>query len=154
MSPKDKDYKSSMKKAAISCFLTWLVPGMGHLYLGKKLSAAVFFCTIHAAFILGFIHDGRFFLVDDRHSAMSYLQTMTNIAVGPLDIAGRSYIYGYPIYFLSKHQGEFYHSTILKIRRRIESPVSGYGTAYLLTAGLMNILLFLDVFDISIRRKE
>lgn len=154
MNLKGKNHKSYLKKAVISCFLTWLVPGLGHLYLGKKLTALVFFIIVHITFIMGFSHDGRFFLVDERHSVMSYLQTMANIAVGPLDMAGRIYTYGHLTYSITKNRNEAHDKTISTMRKRIESPVSGYGTAYLLTAGLMNILLLLDVFDISIRRKE
>lgn len=154
MSQKEKKHGRHIQKTVYSCLLTWLIPGMGHLYLGKKLSAVVFFCVVHLAFLLGFTHDGRIFLVDEKHGVMSYLQTMTNLAVGPLDIMGRIYTYGHPAYFLPKHRGESYDATISTTRQRIKSPVSGYGTAYLLTAGLMNILLILDVFDISIRRKE
>ncbi len=142
------------KKAAVSCFLTWLVPGLGHLYLGKKVAAIIFFCIIHLTFLLGFVHDGRFFVIDERHSFMSYLQTMTNVAVGPLDMAGRVYTYNRLTYFLGTKSGKEYNETLSKMRKRIESPVSRYGTAYLLTAGLMNILLLMNVFDISIRRKE
>lgn len=147
-------HQKDFKKAIFSCFLTWLIPGMGHLYLGKKCSSIVFFLIIHTTFLLGFMHDGRFFLVDERHRAMSYLQTITNIAVGPLDFVGRAYTYGYPAYFLPRRHGEPYISLLSIMRERIRSPVSGYGTAYLLTAGLMNMLLMLDAFDISMRRKE
>jgi hypothetical protein len=154
MNLKTKERQGYFKKAAISLFLTWCVPGLGHLYLGKKIPAIVFFSIIHLAFILGFIHDGRFFVIDEKHSVMSYLQTMTNVAVGPLDIAGRAYSYGRLTYFLGEQHGEEYKETISTMRKRIESPISRYGTAYLLTAGLMNILLLLNIFDISIRRKD
>ncbi len=153
MNSRGKERQNHVKKAVLSCFLTWLVPGLGHLYLGKKVPALVFFCIIHLAFILGFTHDGRFFVIDEKHSVMSYLQTMTNIAVGPLDMAGRIYSYGHLTYFLPKQRNKNYEGTISTMRKRIESPVSRYGTAYLLTAGLMNILLMLNVFDISIRRR-
>ena len=39
-------------------------------------------------------------------------------------------------------------------RERARSGVSIYGTAYLWTAGLMNLLLLFDVWDIGTRRKS
>ena len=39
-------------------------------------------------------------------------------------------------------------------RQRARSGVSIYGTAYLWTAGLMNLLLLFDVWDIGRQRRE
>lgn len=154
MNSENKLHWGVLKKALVTCSLTWLVPGLGHLLLGKKLRAIVFFIVVHLSFILGFAADGRFFLVDKRAPVMSYLQTFANISAGPLDVAARTYIYGYPAYFLPKDEGPEYADLLMKMRERMKSLVSAYGTAYLLTAGLMNMLLILDVFDISIGRKE
>ena len=41
-----------------------------------------------------------------------------------------------------------------KTRARILAVTHEYGTTFLLTAGLMNILLILDVFDLGIGRKN
>ena len=42
----------------------------------------------------------------------------------------------------------------IALRSRNEAHDSAYGTAYLWTAGLMNLLLILDVFDIGVGRKN
>ena len=39
------------------------------------------------------------------------------------------------------------------MRERVKIVTGEYGTTYLLAAGLMNILLILDAFDIAIGRK-
>ena len=39
-------------------------------------------------------------------------------------------------------------------RQGVRSALSIYGTAYLWTAGLMNLLLLLDVWDLSRGRKD
>ncbi|MEW5805908.1 MAG: DUF6677 family protein [Acidobacteriota bacterium] len=145
---------TKFKRSLISMILTWLIPGIGHLYLGKKGRAVVFFIVVHLTFILGFVADGRFFLVDQRQPFMSYLQTATNMAAGPLDIVGRVYVYGSPAYFLPGEEEARSSFLMTRMRERMKSQGSAYGTAYLLTAGLMNLLLMLDVFDISIGRKE
>ena len=40
------------------------------------------------------------------------------------------------------------------ISTRQRSATSIYGTAYLWTAGLMNLLLLLDIWDIAVGRKD
>jgi hypothetical protein len=47
-----------------------------------------------------------------------------------------------------------YRSRIDTFRDRQRSAVSAYGTAYLWSAGLMNLLLLMDVWDIAKRRKD
>ena len=47
-----------------------------------------------------------------------------------------------------------YRPRIETFRDRQRSPVSAYGTAYLWSAGLMNLLLLMDVWDIANRRKD
>ncbi len=154
MDSKNDQKFESYRRALLAGFFTWLIPGLGHLFLGKKVRAVVFFIVVHCSLMLGFACDGRFFLVDKRQPFMSYLQTITNIAAGPLDIIGRTYVYSYPAYFLPAVDNLGNDSLLEKMRKRMESSISAYGTAYLLTAGLMNMLLMLDVFDISVRRKE
>ncbi len=154
MDSKTEGKFEAYRKAFLAGFLTWLIPGLGHLFLGKKVRAIVFFIIVHCSLTLGLACDGRFFLVDKRQPIMSYLQTITNLAAGPLDIVGRMYVYGYPAYFLPAFEEPGDDSLLVKMRERMESSISAYGTAYLLTAGLMNMLLILDVFDISVRRKE
>jgi hypothetical protein len=70
-------------------------------------------------------------------------------------------LYGAPVYRLpgedTAELGETRkpRSQVGKIlRTRTEAYDSAYGTAYLWTAGLLNLLLILDVFDIGIGRKE
>ncbi len=41
-----------------------------------------------------------------------------------------------------------------KLRARVRSVTYEYGNTFLLTAGLMNILLILDAFDIATGRKD
>ena len=45
------------------------------------------------------------------------------------------------------------HPNAKIFRERTRSPLSIYGTAYLWTAGLMNLLLLFDVWDIGMGRK-
>jgi len=145
----------------LACVLAWLVPGGGHLYLGKKLRAAVFFGLVTLSFVLGTALHGRFSVIDGRQPLLSELQVVACLGSGPMEIVTRSVLYGAPVYKLpdedASDQGETRRPRTVvgkTLRSRTEASNSAYGTAYLWTAGLMNLLLILDVFDIGIRRKD
>ena len=42
-----------LKDPALAGFLAWLVPGLGHLYQGRRAKAALFFVCIMGTFIYG-----------------------------------------------------------------------------------------------------
>jgi len=145
----------------LACIFAWLLPGAGHLYLGKKVRALVFFSLVTLSFILGIALHGRFSVVDGRQPLLSELQVVACLGSGPMEIAARTILYGAPVYKLpesdSTELGETRRPRTIvgkTLRSRTEAHDSAYGTAYLWTAGLMNLLLILDVFDIGIRRKE
>ncbi|PYT08478.1 MAG: hypothetical protein DMF49_05130 [Acidobacteria bacterium] len=143
-------------RATIACVLAWLAPGAGHLYLGRRLRAAVFFVVVMTTFSLGLAFEGKPSVIDRRQPLLSYLQVFANVGTGPMEAVAREKIFGQLAYRLPPEDaGPDPHSTIgLELRRRTQSEKTPYGTAYLWTAGLMNILLILDAFDIAIGRKQ
>ncbi len=55
-----------LKDPALAAFLAWLIPGLGHLYQGRKAKAGLFFVCIIGTFLYGMYlgsdfdpHDGR-----------------------------------------------------------------------------------------------
>ena len=42
-----------LKDPALAAFLTWLIPGLGHLYQGRRAKAALFFICIMTTFVYG-----------------------------------------------------------------------------------------------------
>jgi hypothetical protein len=113
------------------CVAAWLVPGLGHLLLGRKWRALILFASIIIMFVLGLAMQGQFFST----SSGSYLQTLGyygELGVGLAMPGARFFGYsGGDPFFIS----------------------SDYGTAYLVTAGMLNVLAVLDCFDIAMRRK-
>src|SRR5437867_12426449 len=145
----------------LACILAWILPGAGHWYLGKRSRALVFFTLVTLSFVLGAVLHGRFSVMDGRQPLLSELQVVACLGSGPMEIVTRSILYGAPVYKLpdedSSELGETRKPRTIvgkTLRSRTEAYDSAYGTAYLWTAGLMNLLLILDVFDIGIRRKE
>ena len=79
---------------------------------------------------------------------------IANLGIGPLDVVARLYIYGAAAYSLPKGvQGGVENKYSRIFRERTRSALSIYGTAYLWTAGLMNLLLLFDIWDIGMARK-
>ncbi|MEK7798406.1 MAG: DUF6677 family protein [Acidobacteriota bacterium] len=138
----------------VACFLAWLVPGLGHLYLRKKDRAAVFFTVVLGLFALGVASDGAASLFEPRQP-LSFLATLDNLATGPIDLVSRYHTYGGIVFALPGEDGDPRRTDLLnRLRARVRSVTYEYGTIFLLTAGLMNILLILDCYDIASGRKN
>src|SRR5262245_47660058 len=140
--------------AFLACVLAWGLPGAGHFYLGKRKRAAVFFAVVLATFLLGLANEGRAYLAD-REQPLTYLATLTNVATGPLDFLSRRATYHRLAYKLPLEENSPQAQALLAdMRSKVKMVTDEYGTTYLLTAGLMNMLLILDAFDIAIGRKS
>ncbi|NOZ95854.1 MAG: hypothetical protein GXP47_14110 [Acidobacteria bacterium] len=112
--------------------LAWLVPGLGHLILGRRVRAAVFAGVILACWVTGLLLHGEL-AVPRTGSPFSYLAFLACLGQGAPYILGRLL-----------HLG-------------LGDPMSagfGYGNTFLVTAGLMNLLTVLDVSDIARGMKD
>jgi hypothetical protein len=97
--------------------------------------------------------EGRVYLASPEQP-LSYLATFANLGLGPMDLLGRRASYDQILYRFPRETDRALHREILeKTRRRILASTHEYGTTFMLTASLMNILLILDAFDIGIGRK-
>src|SRR5208337_3970419 len=129
--PKTAARRPSIMTLVRLCVAAWLVPGLGHLLLGRKWRALILFASISIMFVLGLAMQGQFFSI----SSASYLQTLGyygELCVG-LAMPGAKF-FGY------SGGDPFFVS-------------SDYGTAYLVSAGMLNVLAVLDTYDIAMRRK-
>jgi len=132
----------------------WVAPGAGHALLGRTRRALLFAVLVWGSFALGLAHDGRLALRDERQPFLTTLQIVANLGVGPADVIARWATYGSPAYFMELGSGSATAGRTVEIfRDRARSAASIYGTAYLWTAGLMNLLLLFDVWDIGRGRK-
>ena len=95
--------------------------------------------------------DGRTYVYDRGHP-LTYLATFANVGLGPLDLVGRRMTYDRLVWRLPSDRSR--SDLVDKLREKIRSPLNEYGTTYLMTACLMNILLILDAFDVAKGRKE
>lgn len=112
--------------------LAWLFPGLGHLYLRKWRRGVVFAVLVLASILIGCELRGNLYRpVPDE--PLSKLGTLGAMGMGA------------PYFYL--RFGRDYRED--EVGAGFE-----YGTAFLLTAGLMNWLLVLDAWDISRGKKE
>ena len=118
--------------------LAYLVPGAGHLYLGRRARAITFFCIVVVMFLIG-IAIGALLL-----GVIAGLRAMTAPAAASWAAALGSLGSGV-IYWIAVWMG---------VHGDVTSSTFEHGTAFTITAGLMNLLLVLDVFDIAQERKE
>jgi hypothetical protein len=112
--------------------LAWLVPGLGHLLLGRRSRAAVFAIVITIGFVTGIVVEGEL-IMPRAGDPLSFLAALANLGSGVLFFAARF-----------AHLGE-----------GVVTAVSWeYGNTFLLTAGMMNLLLVLDTRDIAVGKKD
>ena len=113
--------------------IAWVFPGLGHFYLGRRRTAVLFAVIVTACFALGLSFEGRLYTIEGGQP-LTILATFALYGAGLLNIVARMF---------SSNPG----GTVL-------APTYEYGCAYLLTAGLMNLLLMLDAWDIASGRKK
>jgi hypothetical protein len=118
--------------AALLALVAWFVPAAGHFALGRRGRAVVFAAVVLVALVVGATLGGNLY----RPTPGSPLSWFA--AAGALG-AGLPYL-------------------VLRLGLGYEGDPTGpgyeYGTVFLLSAGLMNILLVLDTWDIATGRKE
>lgn len=120
-------------KAFVSMLLTLAVPGAGHFYLGRRARGVAFFCIIVFMFAIGLSIDGGIYtLAESKGSALKTLASLGSMGSGVL-------------YVLANWRQAYGDVT---------SQTFEYGKTFTLTAGLMNLLLMVDCFDIAMGRKS
>jgi len=125
----------------------WLIPGLGHWLLGKRLRAAVFALVVVSAFITGVAVNGE--LGTPRPGEpFSWLATFACVGNGILYL-GR-------LLWLNGLDGLLSAGFPFGLRGGGDPVAAGfaYGNTFLYTAGLMNLLTVLDVSDIARGEKD
>ena len=113
------------------CIAAWLIPGCGHFMLGKRGRALILGTAIILMFLSGVAMKGEFYTMQSG-SILQSLGFLGEMCVGVALPAAKFFGYsGGDPFFVS----------------------ADYGTAFLVSAGMLNVLAILDAFDISMERK-
>jgi hypothetical protein len=122
----------SQGNAAVAVLSAWLVPGLGHIYLKRRLRGLAFFVLVIVSMLVGCSLEGNLYRVVPG-------QPLTILAtLGSMGMGFPYFVLRYALHYQGNIMGAGYE----------------YGTAFLLTAGLMNLLLVLDAWDIVRGKKE
>jgi hypothetical protein len=116
---------ASPARTAAALVAALLVPGLGHLVLGKRRLAAAFFAIVTVTWGVGLALKGH----------------LPEPSIGaPLTLVGAAAGWGAGLLSLAARLLELDRGDLL-------GPLLEYGTAYLLCAAVMNLLLVLDVWE-------
>ncbi len=109
----------------------WAVPGLGHLLLGRWRKGIVFVLALPLMFLTGLLLQGRLFPFDVSDPLVA-LEAVADICVGV-------------VYFVASPLGLG--------AGKVTAVTYEYGNAFLIVAGLLNLLVMLDAYDVSLGRK-
>jgi hypothetical protein len=111
--------------------VAWAVPGAGHLWLGRRQKGVVFLVTIPLMFATGLLLEGRLFPFEPAQPLV--------LLAAFADLGN-----GLP-YFVARLLG---HGD-----GRVVAITYEYGNAFAIVAGLLNMLVVLDAYDVAEGRK-
>lgn len=113
------------------CFAAWLVPGAGHLYLKRIDKGAVFLAVLPVMFVIGLGLQGRIFPFQPSQPLVA-LAALADLGIG------MPYFVAWAL--------RFGHGNVV-------AATYEYGNTFLIAAGLLNVLVVLDAYDIAAGRK-
>ncbi len=121
----------STTNSYLICAAAWAVPGAGHLWLGRAQKGVIFLIALPLMFATGLWLEGRLFPFELGQPLVA-LAAFADVGMGVP-------------YFAAKAAG-------LGAGRVIAQSFE-YGNAFLIVAGLLNMLVVLDAFDVAEGRK-
>jgi hypothetical protein len=114
----------------------WLIPGGGHILLKRKGRGVLLLVSVTAMFLCGLMMRGAMFQPASGDLLTILINTggfVGNLCSGIL-------------YLLSQWLGY--------AQPDVPGAVHDYGTKFLVTAGLLNVLAMVDAFEIAVGRKD
>lgn len=113
------------------CVAAWAVPGAGHLWLGRTQKGLVFLVALPLMFAIGVMLEGRLFPFVPSQPLVA-LAALADVGIGVS-------------YFLARAVG-LGAGTVTAVTYE-------YGNTFLIVAGLLNLLVVIDAYDVALGRK-
>ncbi|MPZ16503.1 MAG: hypothetical protein GEV06_01110 [Luteitalea sp.] len=114
------------------CLAAWLLPGSGHLLLGRRQKGAALCLVLLFMFVFGLGLSGRLFPFH-VFEPLVVMAAIADLGLGLPWVVAKLLGYG---------AGDVVAVTF------------EYGNTFLIVAGLLNMLVVLDTYDIAVGRKE
>ena len=116
---------------ALLIVLSWLVPGAGHLWQGRRQKGLIFLLALPLMFGIGLMLGGRLFPLE-LSEPLVFLGAIADRGIGV----------------------PFFLARFMDAGAGLVTAVSyEYGNTFLMTAGLLNFLVILDAYDVAVGRK-
>ena len=116
---------------AVVCVVSWLIPGAGHLLLGRRQKGVIFLIALPVMFAIGLALKGRLFPFVFSEPLVG-LAAMANLGMGVT-------------YFIASGLG---------LGAGVVTAASyEYGNTFLIVSGLLNMLVVIDAYDVRLGRK-
>ncbi len=113
------------------CLASWAIPGAGHLWQGRRAKGLIFLVALPLMFAIGLAVRGRLFPFDWSEPLVG-MAALANLGIGlPYFIASS----------LGLGAGQ------------VTAVTYEYGNAFVIVAGLLNLLVVIDAYDIALGRK-
>ena len=118
-------------RVLVTCVLGWAIPGLGHVAAGRIGRGLLFAVVVLALFIGGIALDGKVYRTEPGQP-LTYLA-----AVGAAGVGLPYVVANYAGFSLGDLRSETYE----------------YGNTFTLVAGLLNLLVVLDAYDVAAGRR-
>jgi len=113
------------------CVAAWAIPGAGHLWLGKRRKGVILLVALPLMFVIGLAIRGRLSPFDLSDPLVA-LAAAADVGIGLTYFIASGLGYG---------GGD------------VRAVTYEYGNAFLIVAGLLNLLVVLDAYDVALGRK-
>ena len=113
------------------CLASWAIPGAGHLWLGRRAKGLIFLVALPVMFAIGLAIRGRLFPFDFSDPLVG-LEALADLGIGVPYFIASALGYG---------AGD------------VRAVTYEYGNAFLIVAGLLNLLVVIDAYDVMMGRK-
>ena len=116
------------------CVASWLIPGAGHLWLGRRVKGLILLVALPLMFAIGLAIQGRLFplIPFDIWEPLVCLAALADLGIGAVYFVAGALGYG---------------------AGNVRAVMYEYGNAFLIVAGLLNLLVVIDAYDIAVGRK-
>ena len=113
------------------CLASWAIPGAGHLWLGRRAKGLIFLMALPLMFAIGVAIRGRLFPFELSDPLVG-LAALADLGIGVTYFIAGAFGYG---------GGD------------VRAVTYEYGNAFLIVAGLLNLLVVIDAYDVAMGRK-
>ena len=117
--------------AVLLCIVAWFIPGAGHLWLQRTRNGVILFTALSLMFAIGLVLGGRIFPFEPSQPLVA-LASIADMGIGAAYVIARLAELGIGTVAISTYE---------------------YGNTFLITSGLLNFLVMIDVYDIAMGRK-